>query len=571
MQGAEPGLTGREGGGVVRGQAVAVVSVVALVLASCGFFDGSKSADSTAASPSSTSPALSGRQASTVVDKVRVRATAAPADSELKLTISTAGGGVAGPQAEALVVATEPVSVELDGGKAQPSAPVQLEFDLSDRPDIVAQLTDTVVPVVESVSMTDPAERDMFTGKWDPATQTLTAEVTHLTDFWVSVFNVFTAIENGIGRTFEILRGDSNSPCREKSELTLDGTDYVLTTVSPGAIAGCLVDNNGSIAIEFDNATGGFYAILVAPKDIGGNWVVAQPLSMADSAGSMIVGLTPNTKGVLAGRSSGRFTLNPGIAKGDVRMMPQPHGILVKSLLSGISMFGIDLKRFEGIPQAWDCFVNGVNVANIDSSVTTAQLNAMIGGIAQCLIATGSAVDGNTSKLAALHRLSIATALLTELPQQLWDFIASGLQEAARDSVKDFRLRSSETPTPPATTTTEPSSANSVIDRVDVTTWAFDRVEGDTYVADNTGAKQIQVFWKSFAGDEQIRSGCKSTVRIEGPGTLETKESSKCDSYNPGTYVKARSPGVHNVTVTVLQDGQPEITTRHTVTVLPHN
>lgn len=551
---------------MVRGRAVvAVVSVVALVVSSCGFLDGSKSADSTAASPSSTSPALSGRQVSTVVDKVRVRATAAPADSDLELTISTAGD-VAGPQAEALVVATEPVRVELDGGKAQPSAPVQLEFDLSDRPDIVAELTDTVVPVVESVSMTDPDERDMFTGKWDPATQTLTAEVTHLTDFWVSAFNVFTAIENGIGRTFEILRGDSTSPCREKSELTLDGTEYVLTTVSPGAIAGCLVDNNGSIAIDFDNATGGFYAIFVTPEDIGGNWVVTQPLSMSDSAGSMITGLTPNNKGVLAGRSSGRFTLNPGIVKGDVRMVPQPHGILVKSLLSGVSMFGIDLKRFEGIPAAWDCFVTGVNVANIDNSVTTAQLNGMIGGIAQCLIATGAATGGNKSKLAALHRLSVATALLTELPQQLWDFIASGLQEAARDSVKDFRLRSSTTPT----TTAEPSPADSVIDRVDVTTWAYDRVEGDTYVADNTGAKKIEVFWKSFAGTDQIRSGCKSTVRIEGPGTTETKETAGCDSYNPGTYVKARSPGVHTITVTVRQDGQPDITTQRTVTILPH-
>jgi hypothetical protein len=214
------------------------------------------------------------------------------------------------------VVATKAVSVELDGGKAQPSAPVQLEFDLSDRADIVAELTDMVVPVVESVSMTDPNERDMFTGKWDRATQTLTAEVTHLTDFWVSAFNVFKAIENGIGRTFEILRGDSTSPCREKSELTLDGTEYVLTAVSPGVIAGCLVDNNGSVAIDFENATGGFYAILVAPENIGGRWVVTQPLSMGDSAGSMIAGLTPKNKGVLAGRSSGRLTLKQGIAEG---------------------------------------------------------------------------------------------------------------------------------------------------------------------------------------------------------------------------------------------------------------
>lgn len=495
-----------------------------------------------------------------------MQATAAAADSDMKLTITAAD--VTDPRAEALVVATTPVSVELDGGTAQPSAPVELTFDLSGRPDIVARFTDGVVPVVESVSTTDPEQRDMFTGTWDAARQTLTAEVPHLTDFWVSAFNVLTAIENGIGRTFDLLRGDSASPCREKSELTLDDTDYVLTAVSPGAIAGCLVDDNGSVAIDFDNATGGFYAILVAPEDIGGEWVVGQPLSMGDAAGSMVVGLLPGNKGVLAGRSSGRFTVKKGITEGDVRMMPQPHGILVKSLLSAVSMFGLDLKQFDGIPEAWDCFATGVNAANIDARVTTPELNDMIGGIAQCLITAEEGKTGDKSRLAALHRLSVATTLLVELPQQLLDFIASGLQEAARDSVKDFRLRSATAET--ATDETEPSPAGTVIDRVDVSTWAYDRVDGDTYVADNTGAKQLEVFWKSYAGADQVRSGCTSTVHIEGPGTSETKDTSNCDSYNPGTYLKARSPGVHTVTVTVRQNGHPDITVQRTVTVLPH-
>ncbi|WP_231744717.1 hypothetical protein [Mycobacterium sp. GA-1199] len=497
-----------------------------------------------------------------------MQAIAAPPDSDRDLTINV--GNATTSQAEALVVATKPVSVKLDGGKAQPTAPVQLQFDLSDRPDIVTEIMDsTVVLVVESASETNPSERDMFPGTWSAATKTLTAEVTHLTDFWVSAFNVFKAIENGIGRTFEFLRGDSTSPCREQSVLTIDDTEYVLTAVSPGAIAGCLVDNNGSVAIEFENATGGFYAILVTPEDIGGNWVVTRPLDFSDSAGSLVVGLMPNNKGVLAGRSSGRLTLNPGIAKGDVRMMPQPHGILVKSLLSGVSMFGIDLKGFDDIPEVWDCFVTGVNVANIDGSVTAPELTGMVGGIAQCLITAEAGNSTDKLKLAALHRLSTATALLTELPQQLWDFTASGLQDAAQNSVKDFRLRSlieSRENSGP-----EPSPANTAIDRVDVTTWAYDRVEGDTYVADNTGAKQIEVFWKSFAGVNQVRSGCTSTIRIEGPGTSETKDSSGCDSYNPGTYVKARSPGVHTVTVTVRQEGQPDFTAQRTVTVLPHN
>lgn len=555
-------------GSVVRWRTVVAMSLVVLTVSSCSASDGPPSTAAPAASPSSASSAPSGSQVSTVIDGVRIQATTAPADNDRELTIS--GGEAAAPQAEARVVASEPVSVELDGGNAQPSAPVRLEFDLSDRPDIAATISDTVVPVIESVSQTNPGERDMFPGSWNAATQTVTAEVPHLTNFWVSTFNVLKAIEDGVGRTFAFLRGDSRSPCREKSELSIGGTDYVLTAVSPGAIAGCLVDRHGAVAIEFENATGGFYAILVVPEEIGGNWLPTAPLSFADSAGSLVVGLLPHNRGVLAGRSSGSFTFDRGVTEADVRMMPQPHGILVKSLLSGISMFGIDLKEFEDIPEAWDCFVTAVNVANVDVRVTTPELTDMIGGIAQCLITTTKAGNKlDKPKMEKLHRLSTATALLTELPQQLWDFTASGLQDAARDSVKDFRLRSSTDRG--ENTAPEPSSPTStVIDRVDLSTWAYDRVEGDTYVADNTGAKQLEVFFKSFTGPDQIRSGCTSTVRIEGPGTSETKDISGCDSYNPGTYLKARSPGAHTVTVTVSQDGQPDIVVQRTVTVLPH-
>lgn len=503
-------------------------------------------------------------QVTAVIDGVRVSATPAASDRGVQLRV-TGGGTVGASTAQALVASTTPVSVTLDGGAAQPSAPVTLAFDLSDRPDVVAKLSDQVVPVVESVSPTNPDERDMFLGSWNPTTKTLTTDVPHLTDFWVSALDVLKGIENGIGRTFEFLRGDSSSPCREKSELTIGDTDYVLTAVSPGAIAGCLVDRDGSVAIEFDNATGNFYSILLAPNDTDSSWLVTKPLSFGDAAGSLITGLAPNTRGVLAGRSGGRLTLSPDVTEVDVRMMPQPHGILVKSLLAGANMFGVDLKGVEDLPEAWDCFVSAVNAANVDADVTTPELVEMINGISQCLIAA-EADGASTLKKAALHRLSAAVSLLTELPTQLGDFVAAGLQEAARDSVKDFQLRSKkEEPDEPKQT---PGTA--VIDRVDVTTWAYDRVEGDTYIADNTGAKQIEVFWKSFAGDEQVRSGCTSTVRIEGPGTNETKDSSNCDSYNPGTYLKARSAGVHTITVTVRPTGQAEIVALRTVTILPH-
>jgi hypothetical protein len=169
-----------------------------------------------------------------------------------------------------------------------------------------------------------------------------------------------------------------------------------------------------------------------------------------------------------------------------------------------------------------------------------------------------------TDRNFVLHRMGVALSLLTTLPDQFLANVTGAIGEVSGDNHLTFTLTGQG-----PTSTSQPAPTGQVIDRVDVTTWAYDRAEGDTYVADNTGAKKIEVFWKSFAGAEQVRSGCKSTVRIDGPATSEIKEVSGCDSYNSGSYLNAHSPGVYTVTVTVRQDGQPEITAQRTVTVLP--
>ncbi len=550
---------------IERSWLVSVVGVAAVLLSSCAFLTGEQ--PSTSAPPPTTSVSHDEHAGSVVVDGVRVDVSTEGDDLQRQLTLTPAD--IEAEPGEALTVLTTPLSVELDHGATQPSAPVRLQFDLSDRPDLAAKMTSTAVPVVESRSTKDPNEQDMFPAMWDPATQTVTAEVTHLTAFWVSVIDVLKVIEDGVGRVFgEMVRGESKSPCRNKSELNLDGTDYVLTAVRPGAVAGCLVNVDGAIGIDFQNATKAFYAITVAPETIGGEWIATQTMTMADSAGTITAGLTSTNRGVLAGRSAGRFILNRGVTEGDIRMTPQPQGILAKSLLSGMSMLNIDLKRFEHIPGTWDCFATADNATDVGPKITHGEVVNMIGDISQCLVTHAEAQGGSNARKEALHRLSVAVAVLTELPQQLGDLVAGGLEEASRTSVKDFRLRSS-TPTP-APQTSVPAAPGSVIDRVEVSTWAYDRVEGDTYRADNTGAKSIQVFWKSFSGPDQVRSGCTSTVRISGPGTSETKATSNCDSYNAGTFVKAKAPGDYTVTVTVSQEGQPDVIAERTVTVLPH-
>ncbi|MBX5485168.1 MAG: hypothetical protein IRZ17_00975 [Mycolicibacterium hassiacum] len=501
--------------------------------------------------------------AGTVVDGVRIEVSTAAADEAAELTVGP--GDAPAPEAAALVASTGSVRVELDGGRVQPAGPVTLSFDLSGRPDLAGAITEGVIPVVESVSTTDPAERDMFPATWDAATKTVTAEVDHLSDFWVSLFNVGKAIADGVGRVFELARGDSRSPCRKKSELTIGDTEYVLTAVSPGAVAGCLVDDGGAVAIDFENATGAFYSIAVSPESAGGNWVVTEVLDMGDAGGSLFSSIIPNSKGVLAGRSKGRLTLNKGVTECDVRMTPQQQGILVKALLAGIDMFGIDLKRFDGISEGWDCLANAINVTQIDAGVTAGELDGFINGFAQCAIAAGEA-SADVVKKAALHRLGVAVLLLAELPHVLWDFVAVGLEELGGNAEKDFRLRS----TTRTTTTPAPPPADPVIDRIDLTTWAYDRVEGNTYVADNTGGKKITVYFKSMAGDEVVKSGCKATVRIQGPGTDKTATTSNCSTFNPGVTVDARRPGNHTVTVTVEPEGRAPITEQVVVTVLPH-
>lgn len=112
--------------------------------------------------------------------------------------------------------------------------------------------------------------------------------------------------------------------------------------------------------------------------------------------------------------------------------------------------------------------------------------------------------------------------------------------------------------------------ADPVIDHVDVSTWAYDRLQGDTYLADNNGGKNLTVYWKSFAGSEPVRFGCTSEVTITGFLFSDTKHDSNCDSYNPGTNLHTRLPGVYKVTVTVRQEGQPDISADRDVTILPN-
>lgn len=507
---------------------------------------------------------------------VEVQLTGA-ADHGRSLAVSESSFSPEHPPAH--IASTAPVSVRLDDGDGQPAAPIRLTFDLSERPDLVAAFNDGAVPVVESVSGDGAGVRDMFLARWDPTTQSVTSDVTHLSNFWVSAFNVVKVVTDDIGKLVTGVsdRFEASLRCRESSTVTFDNREYVLTPAHPGQVSGCLVNANGRLAVDFQNATGSFYAIRVDPDEVGGSWAHGDALTMTSSAGALATLMTVGSKGTLVGRSTGRLTFSDTADVIHIRLIPQEHGILAQSLVTGINMLGINLERIRLIPGAWDCFALSHNAPGTLSNLSPASLHSLIGEVSQCLITLAEAQGGDQARMAELHRLSVAVAVFTELPQQLWDHVVGGFRAIGNDSVKYFDIR--RTPDTPASTTPTTSPATpaaeatrAIADRITVDTWAYDRVAEHTYTAANNNTKSVYVHVASFAGDQEVSGGrCSTTITVSGPGTSESYQSNTCRVANPGQSFRLPTPGQYTVTVTVAQDGHPDLTEQISVTINPFN
>jgi hypothetical protein len=120
----------------------------------------------------------------------------------------------------------------------------------------------------------------------------------------------------------------------------------------------------------------------------------------------------------------------------------------------------------------------------------------------------------------------------------------------------------------PPSTTIEAPPPIPVVDRIQISTWAYDKAGLNTYIADNNGGKSIRVSWTASANGYEVNGGCASSVRIQGPGTEQAKNSSNC-SDSMGTYLDVQQPGNYTVTVTTRQDSGAEHSENITVTVLP--
>ena len=136
---------------------VPIVAVVALVVSSCGLLHRDDNAAPAPTSTSESTPDGALTRFTAEVDGVHVEVTPSAADRDRGLTIEAVDATI--PTVETRLASTSPISITLDGGAGQPSQPLKVQFDLSDRPDLAAAITDKARPVLESVSATNPDQR----------------------------------------------------------------------------------------------------------------------------------------------------------------------------------------------------------------------------------------------------------------------------------------------------------------------------------------------------------------------------------------------------------------------------
>lgn len=106
----------------------------------------------------------------------------------------------------------------------------------------------------------------------------------------------------------------------------------------------------------------------------------------------------------------------------------------------------------------------------------------------------------------------------------------------------------------PAFTPVAPPSV-STVDRIQISTWAYDKTGLNTYRADSAGGKNLRVDWTATANGVEVNGACVSSVRIQGPDTDTATTSSNCSD---SRYLDIHQPGNYTVTVTTTQDSGAE-------------
>lgn len=501
--------------------------------------------------------------------------------------LRTAGYRVTAQGAAGLVVAPEQGSVQglpdfvssAGGGvsvklprDAQPAHPLTVSFDFTG--GTPPRSGDGFVPAIVTMGEgTD--EPEILASQWDPAGSTLTAKAEHLSGFFPVSIDLGAMVQGFSNAVNGFLGLQSAKPGCVGSTLKVDEVTYRLNPETVPAAWPCLSRSGSAISVDLKSNSPNAWIVQSEPPttDMG--------VDVEPDVGYAINQAAYHT--IFAGAVGNGTLLLPG-ATTHLRFAPDaPPKTVVLRLDSGASLLngflvGMHAKfpkaALLDIPGMVDCLKPLKLDFELDPSGTKdgAKIRPLLSCVTTVTGRLSTKPEGGvpvTAAQIAAKSLGAVLSMGTGLATQLAATLRGVADELSGKRTETITVISDQPTAPPQQSAG--SGPTLAVDRVDVSTWAYDRVEGDTYVADNTGGKKVEVFWKSYAGQEQVSSGCTSTVHLEGPGTSTTKEVKDCDSNNSGTFLQAKSPGTYTVTVTVQQSGRPDITAQRNITIVPRN
>lgn len=551
----------------IKGHIVAfstIAGLVAAAMSGCGIGDKTPEPSTPKSSPAAASTPSTDRSLDTSAFKVTVRSD----QSTPPLTVTVSNQPP--PQLPDFLISNDPgVNVTMANG-AQPDKPVTLKFDFSGKP---ALGTPGTVPAVAAVSE-GLAEPEVLPSQWDPATRTLVAQTDHLSFF----FPINLDLKRFSDRIANALNGflglSSSKPSCVGQKLIVGDITYTLDPPTVPAAWPCLSRSGDKISVDlYANSPNGW---IVRSNPVSSDQTVDLTADVAttfDQAAyrTLFAASVGNGTFMLPGGTT-HLRFDEASPPQQVMLRADPGVTLINGAFLAFHALFPSSKLWD-IPDVVTC-LNTLVTSNFGGDPTGAAFGNDVQAVTKCMTQATDHLRGKPiDSLATLASRSLGAVLSLgpDIANQLAANLRGFIGEFTGENTETIAVRADQSTTTTSSTPPPSSDGAAVIDRVDVTTWAYDRVQGDTYKADNDGGKQIEVFWKSFAGAKQVRSGCNSTVRIEGSGTNETKTTSNCDSYDPGTYLKVQNPGTYTVTVTVRQNGQPEIIAQRTVTILPHS
>ncbi|MGB6274003.1 MAG: hypothetical protein WBF80_01225 [Rhodococcus sp. (in: high G+C Gram-positive bacteria)] len=122
-----------------------------------------------------------------------------------------------------------------------------------------------------------------------------------------------------------------------------------------------------------------------------------------------------------------------------------PVALQLGTILTGVGMLGVDgdalLTAFETGSTAWQCFTSAAEVMRTYDKIDARQFRDMLADVAQCGLTAGQLVNGS-ARNRALHRMSVAVSLFTDLPDALIANAAGAWNEVIGNNHLKFALTS---------------------------------------------------------------------------------------------------------------------------------